>query len=79
MQALDELGFTILTPSAEAERGGSVMVRLPENLPAQDVLAKLKTNGLLADARGQILRLSPGVMSTLAATEQLIIEMKLLR
>ena len=55
------------------------MVQLAEKHQAHDVLARLKKNDLLADARGQILRLSPGVLSTQFATERLIEELKLLR
>ena len=79
MQAIDDIGFTLLTPRAEGERGGSVMVQLSERHHAQEVLAQLEKNDLLADARGQILRISPGVLTTAAATERLITELKLLR
>ena len=79
IEAIDEFGFSLLTPRAEAERGGSVMVQLSERHQAHDVLARLKVNDLLADARGQILRLSPGVLTTQSATERLIAELKLLR
>ena len=79
IEAIDESGFALLTPRAEAERGGSIMVQLPERHQAKDVLAQLKAKDLLADARGQIFRISPGVLTTAAATELLITELKLLR
>lgn len=79
IQAIDEFGFALLTPRAEAERGGSVMLQLPDKLQAKDILTHLKTKDLIADARGQILRLSPGVLTTQPATERLITELKLLR
>ena len=79
IQAFDEFGFALLTPRAEAERGGSVMVQLPKRHQAKDVLAQLKIKDILADARGQILRFSPGVLTTRLATERLIAELKLLR
>ena len=79
IQAVDDLDFALLTPRPESERGSSIMLQLPERLPAQTVLSQLKANNLIADARGQILRLSPGILTTTAATEKLIEELKLLR
>lgn len=79
IEAIDEFGLALLTPRAEAERGGSIMVQLPERHQAKDVLAQLKIKDILADARGQILRLSPGVLTTQLSTERLINELKLLR
>jgi kynureninase len=60
----DDLGLALVTPRAEHQRGGSVMIRLPEANPAATVLAALKADNIHADARGQTLRLSPGVMTT---------------
>lgn len=79
IHAIDEFGFALLTPRPEGERGGSIMVQLPEKHQAKDVLAQLKSKDLFADARGQILRLSPGVLTTQTATERLIAELQLLR
>ena len=62
--AADDLGLSLVTPRAEHQRGGSIMIRLPEANPAADVLAALKADDIHADARGQTLRLSPGVMTT---------------
>lgn len=69
--AIDELGLTLITPRAEKGRGGSIMLRLPDRLPAAQVLATLKAANLHADARGQILRLSPGVMTTAGGVDRL--------
>ena len=62
----------LITPRAEAKRGGSVMLRLPETLPAAQIVTQLRGLGISTDARGQTLRLSPGIMTTLAGTETLI-------
>lgn len=71
LSTADELGLEVITPRPETERGGSIMLRLPDKLPAPDVLLSLKRHGVIADARGQALRLSPGVMTTAEGTEQL--------
>ena len=70
--ALDDMRLPIATPRDPARRGGSVMVRLPDRLPAAEVLARLAAAGVAADARGQMLRLSPGVMTTMAGTDRVI-------
>jgi len=49
-----------------------VMLRLPERLVAADVVGAMRGQGITTDARGQVLRLSPGVMTTEAGTERLI-------
>jgi selenocysteine lyase/cysteine desulfurase len=70
--AIDDLGLALITPRAEAKRGGSLMLRLPGTTPAASVVAKLKADDLHVDARGHILRLSPGVMTTQEGCERLI-------
>jgi kynureninase len=61
-----------VTPRPEAQRGGSVMLRLADAGRAQAVLAGLRTRGLHADARGAVLRLSPGAMTTGDGTSAMI-------
>lgn len=59
----DDAGLDLVTPRDEHRRGGSVMVRLPERLPAPALLDRLRGAGIAADARGQTLRLSPGAVT----------------
>jgi selenocysteine lyase/cysteine desulfurase len=70
--AADELALPLLTPRDPAKRGGSVMLRLPDSHPAADVVAALRAQGITTDARSQTLRLSPGVVTTLAGVEALV-------
>ena len=70
--AADAMGLTLVTPRAEAQRGGSVMLRLADAGRAQAVLAGLRGRGLHADARGAVLRLSPGTVTTGEGTTALI-------
>ena len=70
--AADEMGLALVTPRPEAQRGGSVMLRLADAGRAQTVLAGLRTRGLHADARGAVLRLSPGTVTTHDGTTAMI-------
>jgi kynureninase len=70
--AADAMRLTLVTPRAEAQRGGSVMLRLGDAGRAQAVLAGLRGRGLHADARGAVLRLSPGTVTTGEGTTALI-------
>lgn len=76
--AADDMGLTLATPRAEEKRGGSVMVRLPDRLQAASVVSTLRDQGITTDARGQTLRLSPGIMTTDAGTDRLIAALKAL-
>ncbi len=70
--AADALNLALLSPRDPAKRGGSVMLRLPDHLSAPGVVAALRAQGITTDARGQTLRLSPGVMTSSAGADRLI-------
>ena len=72
ISAADDLDLTLLTPRGEAERGGSIMLHIPPRFRPEDILTALRAQDIHADARGQTLRLSPGVMTNSAATQRLI-------
>jgi kynureninase len=74
--AADDMGLTLLTPRAAEKRGGSIMLRLPESLTAAQVVTDLRAQGITTDARGQTLRLSPGIMTTEAGTDRLLAALK---
>jgi kynureninase len=78
IEAADDLNLPLLTPRPEEERGGSIMLRLPDHLKAADVVTNLRAQGITTDARGQTLRLSPGIMTTDAGTDRLIQSLKAL-
>lgn len=67
-----ESGWTLASPAAPDERGGSVMLLLPAHLEAPKVLAELRVAELFCDARGQTLRISPGAVSDREAVERLL-------
>lgn len=68
--AVQEMGLALLTPPDETRRGGSLMMRLSG--PAAAVVAALRAEGVSVDGRGQILRASPGVITTEAGVAALI-------
>ncbi len=59
-----ELGLPLASPRDPAQRGGSIMLVLPPQIPTADVLDAFRGAGIYADARSQTLRLSPGVLTT---------------
>ncbi|MFN3937211.1 MAG: aminotransferase class V-fold PLP-dependent enzyme [Gemmobacter sp.] len=67
----DALGLPVVSPRDPGTRGGSVMLRLPDHASPARVLDTLRAARLHADARGPVLRLSPGVMTAPAAVARL--------
>jgi selenocysteine lyase/cysteine desulfurase len=56
-----EYHFTITSPPDAAQRGGSVMIRAPD---APQIVTALRSRLLYCDARGDTLRVSPGIVTT---------------
>lgn len=69
--ASDAAGFKLASPRDPASRGGSVMMKLPEHIDPQALLGELRARAIFADARGQLLRCSPGFMTTQAGIDRL--------
>jgi kynureninase len=67
-----ELGFTLVSPASADDRGGSVMFRMPANRNSAAVVGRLREQNLFTDCRGNILRISPGNMTTLSGVERLL-------
>lgn len=61
---LDAMGLALATPRDPDRRGGSLMVSLPEAIPAADIVNKLRGQNIFMDCRSQILRMSPGPITT---------------
>ncbi len=72
IEGADHLGLHLITPRAEAKRGGSLMLRLPDSHPAAAVVTALRAQGITTDNRSQTLRLSPGVLTTMDGVETLL-------
>ena len=71
IEAADDMGLPLVTPRPEAQRGGSVMLRLADGATAQSALHSLRAADLHADVRGAILRLSPGFVTTAGGVDRL--------
>ncbi len=59
-----DMGLTLATPLGQAQRGGSVMLHLSGDTAT--LVDLLRAQQIYVDARGQILRISPGAMTTQA-------------
>jgi kynureninase len=69
---VEAMGLPLASPADPDRRGGSIMLALPPDLPAPQVLAAFRAQGIWADARSQVLRLSPGVMTTSAGVARML-------
>ncbi|MBA8906431.1 aminotransferase class V-fold PLP-dependent enzyme [Aminobacter ciceronei] len=67
----DEMGLTLASPRDETRRGGSIMLRLPEQTDTATIVNGLREHGVFTDCRGRILRLSPGTVTTEAGIARL--------
>jgi kynureninase len=76
IDAAPALGLDLASPRDSAERGGSVMFRLPAGSDAPSVVEKLRRQDVFADHRGVTLRLSPGNMTTLEGVERFVTAMR---
>ncbi|MGC1503855.1 MAG: aminotransferase class V-fold PLP-dependent enzyme [Sulfitobacter sp.] len=71
-----QLGLQVATPLDPEQRGGSVMLELPAHVDPMSLVNGLRARQLHVDARGRILRLSPGNMTTPEHVEQLFTALK---
>ena len=59
----DALDLPLLSPREADRRGGSVMLRMPDKAEAAAMVGALGLEGYSVDFRGDILRLSPGIVT----------------
>ena len=69
-------GLTIATPLDEGARGGSVMLQLPSDADPKGIVDALRAQHIHADARGRILRLSPGAVTRMDHVDRLFAALK---
>ncbi|WP_323039817.1 aminotransferase class V-fold PLP-dependent enzyme [Gemmobacter sp.] len=70
VQGAADLGLPLASPADADRRGGSVMLRLPGNAAA--LVDDLRHQGIHTDARGAVLRLSPGSVTTVDHCNELL-------
>jgi selenocysteine lyase/cysteine desulfurase len=63
IERADAAGLTLATPRKAEQRGGSIMLQLPAESAPATIVDKLREARIHVDARGQILRLSPGAVT----------------
>ena len=72
-QGFAEMGLTCVSPEVPESRGGSIMVRTEK---AEGVLTHLTEAGFGLDRRSDVLRFSPGIMTTSDQVESVLAHMK---
>lgn len=71
IERADAAGFALATPRAAEQRGGSIMLQLPAETTPATIVDKLREARIHVDARGQILRLSPGAVTRMDHVQRL--------
>ncbi|MDB6089456.1 MAG: class aminotransferase [Gammaproteobacteria bacterium] len=66
------LGLELVSPRAESERGGSLMLKIPAHANPAELVDRLRSEQLYTDCRGTTLRLSPGCLTTSGGVERLL-------
>jgi kynureninase len=66
-----DLGWAIASPLDERERGGSIMLTLPATVEPAALVSALREEKIYCDARGHTMRLSPGVVTSGDAVDEL--------
>lgn len=72
------LGLPLASPADPAQRGGSIMLRLPGAVDPPGLVDALRQQAIHVDARGPILRLSPGEVTSPAHVDRLLGTLKTL-
>jgi kynurenine formamidase/selenocysteine lyase/cysteine desulfurase len=65
----DALDLPLLSPREADRRGGAVMLRMPDKAEAAATVGALGVEGYSVDNRGNILRLSPGIVTEESAID----------
>ncbi|MCC6007507.1 MAG: aminotransferase class V-fold PLP-dependent enzyme [Rhodobacteraceae bacterium] len=72
----DDLGLPLHSPREAERRGGAVMMRLPDAERAAALVADMRQHGYGMDARGPVLRLSPGIVTQESAVDAVFDRMR---
>lgn len=69
IERADRLGLALHSPRDPDRRGGAVMIRMPDKAEAAACVGALAVEGYSVDARGPILRMSPGFVTEARAVD----------
>ena len=67
----DAMGLPLVTPRNADHRGGSIMLQMPDTAEAAAIVGALRIEGIAADSRDRIFRLSPGAITKPDAVDRL--------
>ncbi|RKE39478.1 selenocysteine lyase/cysteine desulfurase [Paraburkholderia sp. BL23I1N1] len=71
IEMIDAKGYRLRSPRDDAQRAGSVMADLPARIDPRELEVRLARHGILVDTRGTTVRMSPGVLTTAEALDEL--------
>ncbi len=75
LEGARHLSLAPASPGDRARRGGSVMLRLPAGADPAKVVAGLRAAAIHADARGPVLRISPGATTRMDHVDRLMAQL----
>ncbi len=71
LEVVDQSSMELVSPRDDHRRGGSIMLKFKDEMSARSFLEQMRKIELFADCRDSILRLSPGIMTSEDATNDL--------
>ena len=71
MQIADSHGLDVVSPRLDVERGGTVVIRVPDAIAPAELVQRLGNSDIHCDVRGNRMRWSPGAITTVAALDEL--------
>jgi kynureninase len=67
LEIADSHGLDVISPRGDAERGGTVVVRVPDAIGPPELVQQLGKSEIHCDVRGNRMRWSPGLVTKVAA------------
>lgn len=67
----DSHELKVLSPRSDGERGGTVVIRVPDSIAPAELVQRLGKSDIHCDVRGNRMRWSPGLITTVAALHEL--------
>lgn len=71
LEIADSHRLQVMSPRSEVERGGTVVIRVPDAIAPAELVQRLGKSGLHCDVRGNRMRWSPGLITKVAALHEL--------
>jgi kynureninase len=71
LEIADSHGLEVVSPRLDAERGGTVVIRVPDAIAPAELAQQLGKSSIHCDVRGNRMRWSPGLITKVAALHEL--------